>query len=177
MPLEHNGLVKLAEECGELVQAAMKKIARSDGEDVHWDGSNLKERIADEIADVRAASEVVERLYSLDRRRIKARSMKKVALFEYWHEGGTETTLPLEWCHQCGGDADVYDNCETCANTGMLAREFDPDTDVEKQEEIVSTLYAFGRLMGCSDLNIRKSITPALSDILGQFDLRVAEIQ
>lgn len=94
MPLEHNGLVKLAEECGELIQAAMKKIARSDGENIHWDGSNLKERLEDEIADVLAATCIVGVLHNLDSERIEARRNHKVALFRYWHNGGTETIVP-----------------------------------------------------------------------------------
>lgn len=96
MPLEHNGLVKLAEECGELVQAAMKRIARSDGEDIHWDGSNLKERLEDEIADVLAAATVVQMLWHLDIVRIDERLMRKVELFHYWHNGGTEIAKPKD---------------------------------------------------------------------------------
>ena len=96
MPLEHNGLVKLAEECGELVQAAMKRIARSDGEDIHWDGSNLKERLEDEIADVRAACSFVAKHFELDYNRMADRYDRKRDLFEYWHNGGTEVAIPTE---------------------------------------------------------------------------------
>lgn len=94
MALEHNGLVKLAEECGELVQAAMKKIARSDGEDIHWDGSNLKERLEDEIADVRAACSFVSKHFELSYNRMADRYDRKRDLFEYWHSGGTEIAIP-----------------------------------------------------------------------------------
>lgn len=105
MPLEHNGLIKLSEECGELIQAAMKKVARSDGENIHWDGSNLKERIADEIADVIAACTVVQKLNDLDYERIQERTLKKVELFSYWNDGGTETTVP-DGYNRLGGSND-----------------------------------------------------------------------
>ena len=94
MGLEHDGLVKLAEECGELIQAAMKKIARTGGENIHWDGSNLKERLEDEIADVRAACFAVSRNLELDEERIADRMQYKKSLFDYWHRGGEKTSLP-----------------------------------------------------------------------------------
>lgn len=93
--MESNGLVKLAEECGELIQAAMKKIARSGGENIHWDGSNLKERLEDEIADVRAACSFVAKHFELDYNRMADRYDRKRDLFEYWHNGGKETAIPV----------------------------------------------------------------------------------
>ncbi len=92
--MESNGLVKLAEECGELIQAAMKKIARSDGENVHWDGSNLKERLEDEIADVIGSCNFVIAAMELDEGKIFKRSLGKLELFRYWHNGGTEIAIP-----------------------------------------------------------------------------------
>lgn len=94
MPLPNNGLVKLSEECGELIQAAMKRVTCPD--DIHWDGSNLKERLADEIADVRAASLVVEELCDLDSLRIVERVHRKRELFLYWHGGGEATAIVKE---------------------------------------------------------------------------------
>lgn len=92
MPLEHDGLVKLTEECGELIQAAMKRIACPD--DIHWDGSDLKARLEDEIADVRAACFVVSVNFGLDEERIADRMQYKKSLFTYWNNGGTATSIP-----------------------------------------------------------------------------------
>lgn len=92
MPLPHNGLIKLAEECGELIQAAMKRVTCPD--EVHWDGSNQKTRLEDEIADVIAACHVVIDNFNLSNRRIDDRADLKRRLFRYWHNGGTETKLP-----------------------------------------------------------------------------------
>lgn len=94
MPLEHDGLIKLAEECGELIQAAMKKVACPD--DIHWDGSNLKERLEDEIADVRAACSFVANYFELSYDRMADRYDMKRELYDYWHAGGTEIAKPKE---------------------------------------------------------------------------------
>ena len=91
MPLPNDGLIKLAEECGELVQAAMKRITCSD--ETHWDGSNLKERLEDEIADVMAASSIVTANLHLDQERMIERSKQKIALFTYWQGGGKDPKL------------------------------------------------------------------------------------
>jgi NTP pyrophosphatase (non-canonical NTP hydrolase) len=91
--LNNNGLGKLIEECGELQQVAGKKLAMMDS-DSHWDGSNLKERLEDEIADVRAACFTVAVNFGLDEERIANRMQYKKSLFDYWHRGGTETSIP-----------------------------------------------------------------------------------
>ena len=44
------GLSKVIEECGEVIQAAGKIIA-ANGDGQHWDGSDLRQRLEDEIAD------------------------------------------------------------------------------------------------------------------------------
>jgi NTP pyrophosphatase (non-canonical NTP hydrolase) len=93
MPLEHDGLVKLAEESGELVQVAMKIIGFG-GLGTHWDGSDLKSRLEDEIADLRAACFTVSQNLGLDEERIADRMQYKKSLFNYWHRGGTQTSLP-----------------------------------------------------------------------------------
>lgn len=84
--LEKKGLVKLVEECGELVQIAAKKMTRMDSDD-HWDGQgSLKERLENEIADVHGASEIVIKTFGLDRHRIIGRSNEKYQLFLKWLE-------------------------------------------------------------------------------------------
>lgn len=86
------GVAKLIEEVGELqaelgqlVQVLGKKLAYWDADD-HWDGSNLRERLQDEMGDVRAALDFVEERLRLDHEVIQARRRKKAALFDAWQE-------------------------------------------------------------------------------------------
>jgi hypothetical protein len=80
------GLAKLAEECGEGVQIAMKIIAAG-GANVHWDSSvPLAERLEEEIADITAAIVfTTENNPRLDTERISARANRKLKLFRSWH--------------------------------------------------------------------------------------------
>ena len=80
------GLSKLIEEAGEVQQVCGKLIA-TDGEIAHWDGSNLKERLEQEIGDLLAACKFVERYCDLDARAISVRSVQKMATFVGWHMG------------------------------------------------------------------------------------------
>lgn len=85
MTMSHNGLTKLTEECGELTQIAMKKIAFADT-DVHPDGKgSMKLRLEEEIADVRAASQFVIDNFDLDEEFIKERAEQKLSMFAEWH--------------------------------------------------------------------------------------------
>lgn len=79
-----DGLAKLIEECGELQQVAAKKLAYFTT-DNHPDGSNLKERMQEEAADVMAAIEFVIREFGLNRREIEKRIQRKYDLFCEWH--------------------------------------------------------------------------------------------
>ena len=88
MAMPHNGLVKLVEECGELVQIASKKISYHDT-DAHPDGKgSMRMRLENEIADVTASvAFVVEKLgLSLDR--IETMADHKLRRFEAWDEEG-----------------------------------------------------------------------------------------
>ena len=79
-----NGLAKLAEECGELVQVIGKVMAYGTGP--HPDGTeSLKARLEDEIADVQAAMELVRHTHGLDGLLIGHRREQKVVLFRQWH--------------------------------------------------------------------------------------------
>ena len=89
MPMPGKGLVKLSEECGELVQIAMKKLNYPDT-DQHPDGKGpLIQRLEDEIADVRAASLFVENKLRLNRDRMAARELKKFIQFKKWDSDDT----------------------------------------------------------------------------------------
>lgn len=81
------GLAKLLEECGELQQVAGKLLAYPSGE--HPDGAGpLDERLADELADLKAAALFFTRA---NRERINLhrhgrRIRDKLARFEAWHD-------------------------------------------------------------------------------------------
>lgn len=79
------GLAKLMEECGEL-QQVIGKIAAFPYDSDHPDGSNLQNRMMDEMGDVLAAIEYVQRENSkrLDWKRIKSRAKKKLERFQRW---------------------------------------------------------------------------------------------
>lgn len=86
MAMHSRGLVKLAEECGELVQVVSKMIAYPDLQMAilgsHPDGSNLRNRLIAEIADVRAALEFVESRLKLpqDSERVEI----KITMYHQW---------------------------------------------------------------------------------------------
>lgn len=106
--LEMKGLVKLTEECGELIQIASKKMTRMDSDD-HWDGAGkLSERLENEIADVIAACRMVTENFELDEHRILGRVIEKESLFRKWiNEEDKEVTsenivLPTVSCGRFG---------------------------------------------------------------------------
>ena len=79
-----DGLTKLIEECGELVQIAAKKQAYFDT-DTHPDGKgSMKRRLEEEMADVMAACVFVAEKFGLDDKFLEARMQKKLALFKSW---------------------------------------------------------------------------------------------
>ena len=80
------GISKLVEEAGE-VQQVCGKLLGTRGALEHWDGSNLKTRLEDEIADLVAAAYFVTQKNGLDEDRMAERIEEKMRLFEQWHEG------------------------------------------------------------------------------------------
>lgn len=82
--LEKNGLVKLVEECGELIQIASKKMARMDTNE-HWDGAgSISERMEDEAGDVLAAIQIVAENFGLNPDKLAERQKRKYELFREW---------------------------------------------------------------------------------------------
>lgn len=82
----NNGLNKLAEEASELAVVACKwQSSMADGlGDTHYDGSNMRQRLEEEIADAVAASYYVIQSKGLDLLAIQTRINKKLALFKSW---------------------------------------------------------------------------------------------
>ena len=81
--LSNFGMSKLAEECGELIQVAMKAAALG-GLGKHWDGTYLIERLEEEMADVLAICRLVREKHALNHERMKDRADRKYELFQEW---------------------------------------------------------------------------------------------
>lgn len=80
------GISKLVEELGELGQVA-GKLMGSRGRIMHWDGSNLRERMQEEMGDVLAAISFVTEKCDLDDAKITERARAKYITFCGWHDG------------------------------------------------------------------------------------------
>jgi len=81
------GVSKLIEECGE-VQQVCGKLMGTGGEVDHWDGTNLRQRLEEELADMFAAARFVAFRNGLDAKAIQERCAEKLALFTKWHLEG-----------------------------------------------------------------------------------------
>ena len=83
------GISKLAEESGEVIQVIGKLMALDGDNTIHWDGTDLTERLIEEIADLRAAITFVERHNpQLDVVAIDERATMKLKRFEQWRANG-----------------------------------------------------------------------------------------
>lgn len=81
------GLSKVIEEAGELQQVAGKLIG-SGGDLRHWDGTDLKERLLEELSDTLAACEFFIQKNNFSRRAISIRTESKLKKYERWHTEG-----------------------------------------------------------------------------------------
>ncbi len=88
---EWPGLAKLNEESGELIQV-IGKLMMTHGERAHWEGTDLRRRLIEEMADLAAAIGFVTAhvLTSQEGQVLTARMMEKRAMFEEWHEEKTK---------------------------------------------------------------------------------------
>lgn len=117
------GLSKLIEECGEVVQVAGKIIAAGGATD-HWDGSNLAERLTEELGDLEAAiSFVVRECPLVDQDEVIARSDAKLRLFHAWHAEQRDDES-LVRCTACSGAGLVHLEgqdgwCPRCDGAGV----------------------------------------------------------
>lgn len=87
------GVSKLIEEMGELTQVLGKLIA-THGAAEHWDGTDLGDRLYDEVGDVLAAVAFFGSANRLDQGRIKERVDRKLEAFADWHLAGTGNVAP-----------------------------------------------------------------------------------
>lgn len=89
------GTSKLLEEMGELTQV-LGKLMGTGGEVEHWDGSNLRKRMLEEIADLQAAIQFFQakNFTADDDDKISLRVQEKLHLFSEWHN--KQVPLPKE---------------------------------------------------------------------------------
>jgi len=85
--MSNGGLDKLNEECGEVVQVIGKYHGMGGVLGDHWDGSNLKVRLEEELADMMAAARFAALKHGLDEQRINQRFEMKLAQFKRWDAG------------------------------------------------------------------------------------------
>ena len=80
------GISKLTEECGEVVQVCGKLLG-SFGNPMHFDGTDLRDRLESELGDLLAAIDFVlfVNVGRLDAARVEARRRVKLATFMEWH--------------------------------------------------------------------------------------------
>jgi NTP pyrophosphatase (non-canonical NTP hydrolase) len=86
------GISKVTEEAGEVLQIA-GKLMGSMGVIHHWDGTNLKDRIEEELADLYAAIQFVVEHCHLDEDRFLNRAAEKRQVFNRWHADQTAKML------------------------------------------------------------------------------------
>ena len=82
------GLAKLVEESGEVLQVCGKLMANG-GQNHHWDGTNLRDRMETELGDLQAAILFAIEYNQLDTVKIAQRTMEKLQLYEKWRREGT----------------------------------------------------------------------------------------
>lgn len=78
------GTSKVIEECGEVCQVLGKLIGTGVAT-AHWDGTDLRERITEEVADLLAALNFFATWNDLDWQAINTRLNFKRSLFVEWH--------------------------------------------------------------------------------------------
>ncbi len=78
------GLSKLVEEMGE-VQQVLGKLIATGGESAHWDGTDLRQRLREELADLKAACVFFAQVNQLDAVTDIEREHRKIRQFHAWH--------------------------------------------------------------------------------------------
>lgn len=99
------GLSKLAEEAGEALQV-IGKLMGTGGETAHWDGTDLRQRLTEEVGDTLAACDFVALCNGLD---VAQRRAGKFALFCKWHRGHGQDVPESTASAGDGREVSVYD--------------------------------------------------------------------
>lgn len=89
------GLAKLIEEAGEVQQVA-GKLVMTGGRAEHWDGTDLRARLQEEIADLMAACRFVAEACGFDAVAVSDRAEQKLAQFRGWHQKRADSTMVVQ---------------------------------------------------------------------------------
>jgi NTP pyrophosphatase (non-canonical NTP hydrolase) len=81
------GASRVLEEGGELMQV-LGKLIGAGGETDHWDGTDLRERLTEEIADLGAALVFFTTYNGISADAIEARTERKLEKYTRWHAEG-----------------------------------------------------------------------------------------
>lgn len=90
MAMRYNGLLKLSEECAEVVQVAQKMVAYPelqtalDLEQRHPDDTHLRSRLEEELGDALAAIHFTIAKLKLSTKRVEQQQVMKGMLFVKW---------------------------------------------------------------------------------------------
>jgi NTP pyrophosphatase (non-canonical NTP hydrolase) len=85
------GASRVIEEGGELLQV-LGKLIGAGGETSHWDGSDLRQKLLEETADLRAALAFFVEANGLLTAESDERTQKKLAKYRRWHAEGLAAT-------------------------------------------------------------------------------------
>jgi NTP pyrophosphatase (non-canonical NTP hydrolase) len=89
MTMSNNGMAKLVEECGELLQVVGKVLAYGLGDHPDDNPKLLKQRLEEESADVLAAISFVMDTHDMSQDVVTSRSEVKYDRFTEWHNDKT----------------------------------------------------------------------------------------
>ena len=130
------GATKILEEASELSTVIAKLIAMN-GEPTYFDGTNLEQRLIEEIGDLRAALSFFLVHQSADfNTRVDRRHLKKSLTFADWRQEcrkQSEKAVSVEepQCFKAGVES--YNVCFNCGRT--LAQHYGPDNQCEPYED------------------------------------------
>lgn len=83
---EWTGLAKVGEEAAEVLQV-VNKIIGNGGKRVYFDGTDLHEKLCEELGDLQAALDfLLNKCEEIDLSPVANRYLKKIKLFHKWHE-------------------------------------------------------------------------------------------
>lgn len=123
MAMTNNGLSKLTEEIGELGQVIGKMLQypelQMDATRFHPDGTNLRLRLEDEMADVCAAIRFAMVKLDLDVTRIYSRQVEKESKFNKWDSGDDKAPSTSARCPRCRSPVSDIEYHERIRPTGM----------------------------------------------------------
>lgn len=142
------GAAKVIEEMGELQQVLGKYLATG-GDPAHWDGSDLRQRLIEELGDLSAAILIFGdlNLTAEEGAAVTTRGHEKYALFTQWHNEG----LDARGCPDgCGASEEAHcwntsEPVEEGSSGPPSLEETTPEEDWPSHLNVMKTLNRLGR--------------------------------